>query len=283
MTQYKADLAPDTTIKDNAGWCLSFTRRVFGAPAGTPDAYHAWLNAKFKHESRELPNVAVPLFFSWINKTKGDPAYGTNQGHACSWIPGRGFLSSPGSGYGQQWFGSLAEVERYFSCTFLGWTEDINGKRVAEPLPNQAPAPVAAPVVTGQGGDYHLAVQVPGFVNAGDAAAHHNATTEVAAGDYKIFNQANGMVNVTHDASQPGSWINPADNHAPAPAPAPAAPAGFKVGDVVVPTNLVDYNGHGVSQFDKTYTITELTGDRAVLSARGQVWAAMRTSSIRHA
>lgn len=74
----------------------------------------------------------------------------------------------------------------------------------------------------------------------------------------------------------------------PAPAPAPAPqPAGFAEGDIVVPTRLVDYNGTPLKQYDKTYTITQLRGDRAVLSAnRGGkmvVWAAMNTKDIKKA
>lgn len=65
----------------------------------------------------------------------------------------------------------------------------------------------------------------------------------------------------------------------PAPAPAPS----FAVGDVVVPTSLVDYSGTKLQQWDDTYTITELEGDRAVLSARGSVWAAMHTGNLRKA
>lgn len=67
------------------------------------------------------------------------------------------------------------------------------------------------------------------------------------------------------------------DGAAPAPAPQ------FKVGDRVVPTKRVDYNGKPIVQYDKEYTITELKGDRAVLSARGTVWAAMNTANIRKA
>jgi hypothetical protein len=85
---------------------------------------------------------------------------------------------------------------------------------------------------------------------------------------------------------------------APAPAPAPAptpkpeptpepAKEGFKVGDVVAPTRLVDYNGTPLVQYDDTYTITQINGDRAVLCAprngKMVVWAAMRTSDIRRA
>lgn len=71
---------------------------------------------------------------------------------------------------------------------------------------------------------------------------------------------------------------------APQPAPAPApAPEPFKVGDTVVPTRLVDYNGTPLVQYDQAYTIAELSGNRAVLTARGAVWAAMRTEDIRRA
>lgn len=66
------------------------------------------------------------------------------------------------------------------------------------------------------------------------------------------------------------------------PTPEPK-PDGFKVGDVVVPIELVDYNGTSLRRYDSVYTITEVIGDRAVLSARGYIWAAMKTSNIRKA
>lgn len=73
----------------------------------------------------------------------------------------------------------------------------------------------------------------------------------------------------------------------PTPAPTPATGEGFKVGDVVVPTKLVDYNGTALKQYDKTYTITQINGNRAVLSAprdgKMVVWAAMDTANIRKA
>lgn len=68
---------------------------------------------------------------------------------------------------------------------------------------------------------------------------------------------------------------------APAPAPTPKPEPGFKVGDKVVPTKLVDYNGTPLVQYDDYYTISQLNGDRAVLTARGAVWAAMNTANLR--
>ena len=72
----------------------------------------------------------------------------------------------------------------------------------------------------------------------------------------------------------------------PTPTPEPVAPteptsSEFAVGDIVVPTAGVDYNGTPVMSYHSQYTITELNGNRAVLSVDGVVWAAMNTANIR--
>lgn len=61
----------------------------------------------------------------------------------------------------------------------------------------------------------------------------------------------------------------------------PIIDEGFKIGDKVVPTALYDYNGTKVKQWDDEYIITQIIGNRAVLSARGQVWCAMNTKNLR--
>ena len=59
----------------------------------------------------------------------------------------------------------------------------------------------------------------------------------------------------------------------------------FKVGDKVVPIELVDYDGRHLVQYDPYYFITELKGNRAVLSANRNgkyyVWAALNTNNIK--
>ena len=79
-----------------------------------------------------------------------------------------------------------------------------------------------------------------------------------------------------------GSNPTPTPEHTPAPQPEPTEPVsnGFAVGDTVVPTNLVDYNGNGLTSYHDSYTISELNGDRAVLSVGGTVWAAMNIANI---
>ena len=79
--------------------------------------------------------------------------------------------------------------------------------------------------------------------------------------------------------SKGSTAAKPAAQPAPQPAAAPAT-SGFAVGDTVKPIQLVDYNGNGLASYHSTYQISELHGDRAVLTAGGQVWAAMRTSNL---
>ena len=59
----------------------------------------------------------------------------------------------------------------------------------------------------------------------------------------------------------------------------------FKVGDKVVPITLVNYNGTRLIQYDPYYYITEISGNRAVLSANRNgkyyVWAALNTNNIK--
>lgn len=113
----------------------------------------------------------------------------------------------------------------------------------------------------------------------------YNGTPLVKTRDYYTISQINGDRAVLTSGGVVYAAVNTnnlqkVDVPAPAPAPTPA-PAGFNVGDVVVPTRLVDYNGTPLVQYDPTYTISQINGDRAVLTARGAVWAAMRTSDIR--
>lgn len=60
------------------------------------------------------------------------------------------------------------------------------------------------------GSTFALGHEVAGYVNAGDAANGANSNSRVPAGNYAVFNRAQGMVNITRTAGQPGWWINPA-------------------------------------------------------------------------
>lgn len=77
-------------------------------------------------------------------------------------------------------------------------------------------------------------------------------------------------------------WVTNTDKKPVEPAK-PVESNGFKEGDKVIPTKLVDYDGRKLTKHDSVYTIKQIRGDRVVLEARGKVWAAMRIDDIKHA
>lgn len=81
---------------------------------------------------------------------------------------------------------------------------------------------VKAPTVSGAK-SYKLVTTVNGYINAADARNKKNAKTKVAAGNYTVFSEANGMINVTTKSGVPGSWINPSENKAPVSVSKPSA------------------------------------------------------------
>lgn len=126
---------PNTNVKVLAGQCHKLARTVFGAPPREPSAWEGWKNAIGRHIKTSHPrNVSVPVWFSHYG-TYGNPPRYKNWGHVVVYVPGRGYLSSPGSGYGNKWFKTIPEVERYFNCRLAGWSEGINGVRVVEKNP----------------------------------------------------------------------------------------------------------------------------------------------------
>lgn len=138
----------DLNAQDQAGYCLRFQQRVFpGSPVTYyPTARSAWDNSGFQHAEYPDGSAIVPITYSWCGTING--LY-QDWGHAAVFVPGRGILSSPGSGYGQQWFSSIDELGRAWGLTYLGWTEDVGGFRVVDYVADPTPAPEPAPAPSG--------------------------------------------------------------------------------------------------------------------------------------
>lgn len=136
------------------------------------------------------------------------------------------------------------------------------------PAPTPAPAPAPAPQPTMPAGEFYTIVSGDTYWGLEEAWGINHGTLQALNPDKPARELAIGASIRIRGA-------------APAPAPAPQ-PEGFDIGDQVVPTALVDYNGTPLTQWDDSYTISEIAGDRAVLTARGQVWAAMNVANLRH-
>lgn len=143
-----------STVNPNAqaqaGNCLAFVQDVFGAPVMYQSAWESWEANGSKHGTGDaMPvnqGVSFPLYFSHMGTYGNPPTYG-NWGHVVAYIPGVGYLSSPGEGYGHEVLQSIEEIEARFNSSWVGWAEALNDMQVIlhtpdpEPQPEPAPAP----------------------------------------------------------------------------------------------------------------------------------------------
>jgi|GEM_PF-5881446 glycosyl hydrolase family 25 len=142
----------------------------------------------------------------------------------------------------------------YLNLEAVGATYCKPAGMVAPEVPKPAPAPAPAPTLSVD----EIARQViRGDWGNGDERKRR--LTEAGYNYDTVQSKVDEILNTNQPAPQPTQ---------------------FSVGDVVKPIRLVSYNGTSLIQYDTTYTITELIGDRAVLSARGQVWDALNIKDI---
>lgn len=62
------------------------------------------------------------------------------------------------------------------------------------------------------GNTYKLVNTVDGYYTSYNAKYKTDAKLKYSAGDYYIYNQYDGMINITKNPNYPGAWINPKDN-----------------------------------------------------------------------
>lgn len=96
-------------------------------------AWRNWLATRYKHRNQNFPDEAILCWFSGFS----------GAGHVVVYVPGKGFYSSPYSPsklarYQQGTnthavLPSIAQIEKTYGVTYVGWSEDIEDKRVAEP------------------------------------------------------------------------------------------------------------------------------------------------------
>jgi hypothetical protein len=112
------------TLTDWYGWCLAYVQTALGTGWGGNYAWDCWNNHTVnKHDDRNLPSgVYVPIFFSGYH----------GQGHTAIYKDGE-VWSSPitHKPYADTW-GSIAEVERSYGVTFVGWAEGMGGTTVIQ-------------------------------------------------------------------------------------------------------------------------------------------------------
>lgn len=123
------DKPANSEVLGRAAYCLGMTSDIFDAPGYAYCAHDAWEVAEFKHFDSDLPDVAVPIWFDMWADLFGEYR---NWGHVAAWIPGKGILNVPASNTpGQKWFATIEECARWNGATYVGWSEDLQGWRIA--------------------------------------------------------------------------------------------------------------------------------------------------------
>lgn len=120
---------PDSSVQGQPSYCLGMVQRIYGAPGRYYCAWDSWQANPDKHETRDLPDVSVPIFFSMWANLFGEYR---NWGHVAAWIPGKGILNVPAQGTGQKWFRTIDECARWNNATYVGWTESLNGLNIVK-------------------------------------------------------------------------------------------------------------------------------------------------------
>lgn len=119
-------VSPNLNVTGQSGWCLWYTQESYGVPHIYDTAWEAWLATQFKHETIDLPDVSVPV---WFDYWENDIRYG----HSAFYVPGQGVYSSPYNSYtSHAVLQSIEEVERIYGVTYVGWSEDISGVKIVE-------------------------------------------------------------------------------------------------------------------------------------------------------
>lgn len=140
---YQSLVSLNLSIIGVVGDCLKYACDISGVAHGVDYAWLSWEMAVNKHTDQNFPNIPVPLFFSYIINN-------VDEGHVVWFVPNVGFVSSPYTtranaqyqvGTGHAVLPTIAEIERIYGVTYVGWAEELNG----HPILTVTTAPVAPP------------------------------------------------------------------------------------------------------------------------------------------
>lgn len=197
--RYKQLKSPNLNTKDSPGWCLRHAGNSFDIKP-RPYAYAtlAWQGAKHKHTDA-LPDAAVPVWFTWEGTIDG--VY-KNWGDVAIWVPGKGVFGTPLRGGGNSNRIDATPEARAKAiggnARYLGWSEDLNGVRLVEPLPEPQPTAASRPAMPPK----DSSIQLVGPV---ERTTFRAGTTNVA-GKLKVGRGDSRYVYVVrgYDAKYPG-------------------------------------------------------------------------------
>lgn len=163
---YKQLKTPNLNQTDYPGWCLRFVQSAYGGPHKYDYAWEQWEGSK--QHTDALPDVMVPVYFSWNGTIDG---VDQNWGDVAIWVPGHGVFGTPllGGGLSNRWDKDVASRAAAIGggAKYVGWSEDLAGQAVVKPVAVPAPKPAPKPTPVKERwvrimGDYRTLYKTPG-------------------------------------------------------------------------------------------------------------------------
>lgn len=163
------------------------------------------------------------------------------------------------------------------------WPSFLAGvkKHLAQPVA-PPPAPVK-PTPSAPATVYIVKTELNGYVTADNAKKRISPKVRVKVGQYYVFKEYAGMINVTRVSGSPGSWINPSDNVTVTRPPVAPKPPAISVGSVVkIKQGARTYKGGKLLSFvyARKHKVKELSGNRAVVTFGGITVAAVNVRDL---
>lgn len=101
------------------GLCLWHVQNAFLSGHAYPNAITQWREAKHQHRGDRTPKVGAPVYWG-----------GTQHGHIAIYVGDGKVRSTDAGGSGRMATVPLGWFERNWGMNYLGWTEDIAGKKI---------------------------------------------------------------------------------------------------------------------------------------------------------
>lgn len=122
-------IAPKLNTPARLGMCLEYAQNAFGSGWAGEYALDGWnRNTQFNHADRSIPSgVFVPIWFDgyWTGVRYGHVAiYKDGVVYSSPWTKANAAIEK------HDVLGSIADVERIYRMTYIGWSEGIGGLKV---------------------------------------------------------------------------------------------------------------------------------------------------------
>lgn len=269
-------------IPYEGGWCLNFVQRAFNTPWSGSSAADAWYN-RTAHKHTDIPplGITVPIFFTGLGLIGGGYPEHVAIRLSDGTVASSTLAGKHNQGYIHPNIEHMLQAYRnygYRNIRYAGWSEDLGGKRLVEPVSSAKPAHWRKTKIADVNFRTEPKLSAPAKINNYPAGSDIEMAGYVKGENYSgsdiwFKTKVSGLYawsgTMTDSSTNGLSDLTPKPSPAPAPqtAPAPKPAEGKYLPDINRYTFLVDisrYQDFGDAEFIK---LKEAGVDGIIISA----------------